>query len=79
MKDLLIYLLTPLVEDINQIQISETDNNGTLEFTVQAPKSQMGHIIGKEGKVISSIRQLMRLRGISEKINVNLKLEEKLD
>lgn len=77
MKDLIIFLLTPLVENIDEIEILESEVDGKTEYTIKAPKSDMGHIIGKEGKLISSIRQLVRLRGVVDQVNINLKLEEK--
>ncbi len=76
MEDFIKYLLTPLVDDLEKVTIeSEATPQGT-EYVINAPKSQMGHIIGKQGKLITSIRQLVRLKGIVAQTPVTLRLEE---
>lgn len=76
MEDFIKYLLTPLVNDVESINIESQKTDQGTEYVIHAPKSEMGHIIGKQGKLITSLRQLVRLKGIVAQSPVTLRLEE---
>lgn len=60
MKDLLIYIAQNLVDNPDDVTVTEkqTDSETVLELRV-AP-SDMGKVIGRQGKVAKEIRTLMR-------------------
>ncbi len=76
MEDFIKYLLTPLVDDLKKITIKSQSADQTTEYIIEAPKSQMGFIIGKQGKLITSLRQLVRLKGIVQGQPSTLRLDE---
>ncbi len=73
MKQLLEYITRSLTEN-DDIQIQVQEQDGAKAYTIVAPKSVMGILIGKEGKTIRAIRALARARAIvdQEKVFVNL-------
>lgn len=79
MKQTLEYLLTSLVDNKDKVEIAETDENGVLTFTITLAKEDMGKIIGKEGKVIRSIRNAMKVKAIKEGIRINITLNEQAE
>ncbi len=56
------YLIKAIVSDSDSVSIeSSEDSNGLLTLNVIAPSEIVGQIIGKEGKIIKSIRTLLNL------------------
>lgn len=77
MKDLLNYLVTNLVKHPEDIQIQESKGGSgevVLEFRVNPEDT--GLVIGKGGKVIRSIRNLLKTKAIIENKKLNLVLLE---
>ncbi len=69
-------IIGSLIEDKNQMSITETvDDLGTL-LSLQVAPSDMGTIIGKGGKTIESIRTVLRVYGSKTGRRVNLRIIE---
>lgn len=65
MKDLLNYLLTNIVDHAEAIKIDEaTDETGTVILKVEVHPEDVGKVIGKKGKIINSIRNLIRVKAV---------------
>ena len=58
MKDLLTYIAQNLVEHPQAVDVQETDGNVVLELRVDP--SDMGKVIGRQGRIAKEIRTLMR-------------------
>lgn len=76
MEDLLKLLIEPLVADIKKIKIERSDEQNNVNFTVSIPKDEIAKVIGKEGRMVKSIKNLLRVRAFKEKVFVNLELVE---
>lgn len=76
MKDLVAYLVESLVDNPEEVTVTEVRDRTTtvVELAVSAP--DMGRIIGKGGRVIDSIRALMQVRAAKEGRRVELELLE---
>ena len=74
MKDTLNFIVSGIVEKSESVEITEEENQGIVNLTVKVDSEDMGKIIGKEGKVIKAIRNLMRIPGVlqSKKIYITL-------
>jgi predicted RNA-binding protein YlqC (UPF0109 family) len=59
--DTLQHIITGIVSDPTDISISQTETNGLITISVTAPEDLIGQIIGKEGKIIKSIRTILNL------------------
>lgn len=79
MKETLIYILQAIVDNPEGVAVDEQDEEGTLHFIVTVAKEDMGKVIGKEGKVIRSIRNIMKIRAIKENKRINITLAETAD
>lgn len=76
MEDLLNTLIEPLVSDIKKITIKRQEQEGGIKFTVNVPKEDIAKVIGKEGKMVKAIKNLLKIRAVKENKFVILEIEE---
>ncbi len=74
MKDLLFYIVSNLVRNKQALQVEQKEDNGTFILTILADKEDYGKIIGKNGRVIQSIRTLMKMYAINNNIRLVVKV-----
>lgn len=60
-KDTLDYIVKAVVPESKDIIITDSEENGLIVFEIDAPTETIGKIIGKEGKIIKSIRTILNL------------------
>lgn len=72
MKEILETIIESLVEDKNSIMITEDSDEKTISFKVKVADSDMGKVIGKQGRVAKSIRTVMKSIGTKEHKKVNI-------
>ncbi len=76
MKDTLQYIISAIVDDPDAVKIEEKEEDGMLNLVVTVAKDDMGKIIGKEGKVIRSIRNIMKIKAMKHDVRINITLAE---
>ncbi len=60
MKEILEYLVKSLVQDKEQVEISESHEGKETRFTVRVTEADLGGLIGRGGNTAQAIRTLMR-------------------
>ena len=60
MKELVQFLITELVEKKDEVVVSVEDEN---TITVKVSKSDMGKVIGKDGRIAKAIRTIVKAAG----------------
>lgn len=60
MKDLLTYIAQNLVEHTQAVDVRETETDGTIVLELRVDPSDMGKVIGRQGRIAKEIRTLMR-------------------
>ena len=76
MKDALYHIISSIVDNPDKIIIDELEENGNIQFTVKLAAEDMGKVIGKEGKVIRAIRNIMRIPAVEEGKKIYIALSE---
>ena len=76
MEDLLKTLIKPLVSDIKKIKIDTIQEENGLKFLITIPKNDIAKVIGKDGKMIKSIKNLLKIRAIKENIFAIVEVQE---
>ena len=76
MKDVLELIIASLVDNKDEISIEETSNEKSVEFKVKVAESDMGKVIGKQGRVAKSIRTVMKSVAGKEGKKVNVEFVE---
>jgi len=59
MKDLLIPIVKAIVDNPEQVQINEIEGSQTVVLELSVDKSDMGNVIGKQGRTVNAIRALL--------------------
>jgi predicted RNA-binding protein YlqC (UPF0109 family) len=76
MKKALSYIVSAIVDDPKQVKITEEETDGVINFTVTVAKEDMGKIIGKNGKVIKAIRNVVKIPAIKLEKKIYISLSE---
>lgn len=74
MKDLLAYILKGITGV--EIPVEEKMEDDMIIFTIFAPKDQIGRIIGKGGKSIHSIKNVIKIRAMKEDKKIDILVQE---
>jgi predicted RNA-binding protein YlqC (UPF0109 family) len=76
MKELVEFIVKSLVDNPDEVRVNafEDRSETTLELSVAA--DDMGRVIGKNGRVINSIRSLVQVSAAKEGKRVNLEVLE---
>ncbi len=74
MKELLAHIIEGIIG--TEVEIQEESVDGFITFSVSIPKDQVGIIIGKGGKTINSIKNILKIRAIKENVRVDIKVNE---
>jgi len=77
MDKLLKFLISQIVDQPEAVAInSATDETGTVILTAVVDPGDMGKVIGKGGKIISAIRELIKVKAIKTNQRVRVVLAE---
>ena len=60
MKGLLTYIAQNLVEHPQAVDVQETETDGNVVLELRVDPSDMGKVIGRQGRIAKEIRTLMR-------------------
>jgi len=72
MKDILETILLNLVDQKEAVEIKELDEEKSIVFEVKVADSDMGKIIGKQGRIAKSIRTVMKAVATKEQKRVSI-------
>ena len=72
MKETLRTIITNLVEFPEQVSISEKEDERNLIFEVKVAESDMGKVIGREGKMAGAIRTDMKALAAKESKRITI-------
>jgi len=63
MKALVEYVAQQLVPDPTKVVVTERTSRGTVFLRLRVPKEELGRVIGREGRLASAMRVLLRVAG----------------
>jgi uncharacterized protein len=72
-QETLDYILKAIVTDSSSIQISDRQEGEVLIMEITAAPEMIGQIIGKDGKIIKSIRTILNLTYPNLKYSLDVK------
>lgn len=72
MKDLLDFIIKNILNKDSKYEIAEDDNGSIVTLTVKTAEEDGGMVIGKGGKIIKAIRNILRIKATMEKKKIIL-------
>ncbi len=60
MLDLIKYIVNQFAEDKENVEYAVTEKDRVIEVTITLPSSDMGKVIGKQGKIAKAMRTIVR-------------------
>ncbi len=66
MKELLEVIAKRLVENPEQVSVTEMENDRTLVLELKVAPEDMGKVIGKQGRIAKAIRTVVKAAGVHE-------------
>jgi predicted RNA-binding protein YlqC (UPF0109 family) len=72
MKELLHYIVKALVDNPDEIKINEVMRDDMLVLELSVAQSDMGKIIGRQGRIVKAIRSIVKAAAAHENIKVNV-------
>lgn len=76
MKKALDYIISNIVDEPKKVEITEEEKDGIINFTITVAKEDMGKVIGKNGKVIKAIRNVIKIPAIKQGKKIYITLAE---
>jgi uncharacterized protein len=76
MKKALEYIVKQIVENPDKVKIEEQEDQGIINFMLTVDPADMGKVIGKNGKVIRAIRNVIKIAAIKQDKKINVTLSE---
>jgi predicted RNA-binding protein YlqC (UPF0109 family) len=75
MKDLLEFILKGILGE-EKFEISETSEEGRVLYTIKTNPENVGLVIGKGGKMINTLRNILKVKATLEKKGVSLQVAD---
>lgn len=76
MKETLLYILQSILDHPKDIRIEQIQEEGRTILSVSVHPEDMGKIIGKGGRIIRAVRDIIRLLAIKHKTYADVVLSE---
>jgi predicted RNA-binding protein YlqC (UPF0109 family) len=77
-KKTLLYILEKIVDHPEAISIIQEEQDSRILLTIHAHQDDFGKIIGKSGRIIKAIRDLMKLMATKQNCYVDVVLAEEI-
>jgi len=72
--DLVEYVVKSIVDNPDQVTVTQIDEPGSIMLEVNVAESDMGRVIGRGGSVVNSIRSLVQVLAAKHGKRVSLEI-----
>lgn len=76
MKQLLEYILANILEPSEKFRVEEEQTDGVINYKLFLPQEQIGKVIGKGGRTINAIKNILKIKAIRDKVRVEVEVVE---
>ena len=68
------YLVKSLVDNPDSVEIDRDDSGSSISYMITVHPDDVGKVIGRQGRIIKSLRTLMRAAGslVDEQVDVDV-------
>lgn len=79
MKNLVESICKALVDNPDEVQVTQIDGEQTTILELRVAPSDLGKVIGKQGRTARAVRTLLAASGMKQKRRYNLEIIEKYE
>lgn len=76
MKETVEMIVKALVDDVDAVDVREIDRNGTTLLEIRVAPTDMGKVIGKQGRTVRALRSLAHAVSLKRKHRFVLEIVE---
>ena len=76
MKELVEVIAKSLVDYPEEVVVTETENDKTIVVELHVASSDMGKVIGKQGRIAKAIRSVVKAASLNENKKVDVEIVE---
>jgi uncharacterized protein len=73
-KEFLDYVARSLVDNPDGVAVTVEERGDEIELTLSVDETDMGRVIGRDGRIANAIRSLLRVMGTREGVHVELEI-----
>lgn len=78
MKKFLEFIIAQIIDNAKDIEVEEIRNGESdVTLNIKSPKEKIGHLVGREGRIIQAIRNLVKVIAVKENARVSINIIEK--
>jgi len=77
MLELVKYIVNQFAEKPDEIEYAVEENGNTVEITVTLDESDMGKVIGRQGKLAKALRTIVKAAAQKENKKYNIEIKER--
>ncbi|SKB73894.1 hypothetical protein SAMN06296386_104284 [Lachnospiraceae bacterium] len=74
MKEVVEVIAKALVDHPEEVQVTETENDRTIDVELRVAAGDMGKVIGKQGRIAKAIRSVVKAASSRENKKVNVEI-----
>jgi uncharacterized protein len=74
LKDFLEDVAKLLAQSPDQVEVTETEEDGVVIYRLAVAPEDVGRIIGRDGRVVRAIRAVLRAAGARQNVRVALQV-----
>ena len=74
MSDVIEYLAKGLVDTPDEVRVTETEEGDRVVIRLDVAEGDWGKVIGKGGRIASSMRSIIKVAAVKEDVRVGLEI-----
>ncbi len=74
MSDVVEYLAKALVENPDEVRVTESDDRGRVVIRLDVAEDDFGKVIGKGGRIATAIRSMVKVAAVKEDVRASLEI-----
>ncbi len=72
LENLLLFLARSLVDEPEMVEVSSRETGSRVDLTLRVASGDVGKVIGRQGRIVKSIRTVMKAASVKANKRVNV-------
>jgi predicted RNA-binding protein YlqC (UPF0109 family) len=76
LENLLLFLARSLVDEPEKVEVSSRETGSRVDLTLRVASGDVGKVIGRQGRIVKSIRTVMKAASVKANKRVNVEVAD---